>query len=664
MMELVFTKPILKENIFIKYFPYLLIVAFSFVSAYPLFYEGYPLGDDYAYHFSSVLDLYTELKEGYSNTISANLASGYGIAKVLFYAPLSHSSNAILALILNGNIILAFKINYIFSVIVSGMVTYVFAYKLSKNRFIALIGATFFIFYPYRLFDAICRIAYAEAYAFMFIPVFFLGIYEFANLDKCKIKPFIEIIIGAAGLYLSHNITALFAYAFGFIFLLFYIDKIFKLLIKDKRTIIYAVITVVITLAFASIVLLSSFELLSLDYYNVSDKERMWTSRDYVTNRTDYLNYSGFLNYNWLSAWNIEEISTRSLVLEIVFFISLVITTFIISFVFKKFIFKKYYYLVAISYYAIICGIFARRLELVLGCIIFGILYLLSVSLFNTKNKLKVDRFGYIYFGLIILTLLMICFSFIWQIIPEIFLTIQFPWRLWAFFSFFSAIFLSYFISRFRFLIPFGIFISAFLLVVSQPLVEKRTVHDNSNDWLLTVDEGIYKKSMSTGANLEYLPKSFYYNYHYESEYKKSIHDKIQNEVDWHIGKNPYKYGAQILEGSAKVTILNRHAPDYVLKLEAEDTSLIQMPLFYYPGYKIKAKNLDTNESINIEVLDIDSLISFKIDKGNYEIYFEYAGTNMQHLGKILFKSSFALIILFYGFDIIYENKKNRKLLK
>ena len=141
-------------------------------------------------------------------------------------------------------------------------------------------------------------------------------------IKKCEIKPFIEIIVGASGLYLSHNITALFSYAFGFIFIICYIDKIIKLIINDKKVLIYALITVIITLGFASIVLFSSFELLRLDYYNVSDNERMWTSREYVTHRFDYMNYSGFLNYRWLASWNIEEISTLSLVKEIVFFIS------------------------------------------------------------------------------------------------------------------------------------------------------------------------------------------------------------------------------------------------------------------------------------------------------------------------------------------------------
>mgnify|MGYP006872995498 CR=1 FL=1 len=662
-MELAINKYQIKDNLIFKLIPYFIIIIFSIISIYPLFYEGYPLGDDYAFHYSAVLDLYTELKEGYHSSISANLASGYGIAKVLFYSPLSHTMCALLALILNGNIILSFKINYFISVLISGLVLYIFAHKISKNRFIALVSASFFIFYPYRLFDAICRIAYAEAYSFMFIPIFFLGLYEFVNLKKCEIKPFIEIIIGATGLYLSHNITALFGFLFGFIFLLFYIDKIFKLIIHDKRTIIYSVITIIIVLSFASIVLLSSFELLSLDYYNVSDSDRMWTSRSYVTNRFDFMNYSGFLNYKWLSGWNIDEIKESSLIFEIIFFISLVTLTYLVSFISKKICHKKYYFIFPLLFFAVLAGIFVRRFELILASVVFIILFLLSL-LFNKKNNEKENRFGIAIYVLIVITLLMICFSFIWEIIPKIFLNIQFPWRLWAYFSFFSAIFIAYFTSRHNFLIPVSVFLASFMIVVSQPLVEKRTVHDNSDSWLFVVDETIYERPMSVGANLEYLPKSFYYNYSYKSDYEKSIHNKIQTEVDWYIGKNPYKIDPVILEGDGNIEVVRRRAPDYILNISLDESSLIEMPLFYYPGYKIEVLNLDNNEITNAIVLDIDSLISFRLDSGNYKVSFTYEGTNLQNLGQILNKSAFTFMILFYGFDIIYENKKNKMKIK
>ena len=647
------------SNLIYRSIPYMILLIFILASSYTLFYDGYPLGDDYSFHFSSILDLYDGLKNNYISPISANLASGYGIGKMLFYSPLPHMAVAIIAYIFGGNIILAFKLVYLLSVVVSVYTTYIFSFKVSKNRFIALISASFFAFYPYRLFDATCRIAYAEAVAFMFIPIFFLGIYEFVNLHKCEIKPFIEIIIGAGGLYLSHNITALFAFTFGFIFILCYIDKVIKLILKDKKILLYSIITVVITIGFFSIVLFSSFELLRLDYYNVSDKSRMWTNREYVTSRFDFMNYSGFLNYKWLDSWNIDEISTINLVKDIIFFISLAISTILISKIFEKYVSKKYYFIFVVIYYVILSIIFVRRLELIIAVVVFMILYLLKI-VFTKAKKVEESRFGYIYFGLIVLSLLLICFSFIWKIIPEVYLTIQFPWRLWAFFSFFSAMFLAYFMARYNFMIYAGIFISSFLLVVSQPLVEKRTVHDNTNSWLLNVDEKIYQKDMSIGANLEYLPKSFFYNYDYKSEYKKSLHNRIQEEVNWHINKHPYEYDPVLLTGHGNIEVINKKAPNYQMTVKLEEESLIQMPLFYYPGYEIKVINLDNNEEKYLEVLDIDSLISYKLDKGNYKVEVGYKGTTLQNLGKAYYKASFALIILFYASDTIYYYKKRK----
>lgn len=649
------------SNLIYRSIPYMILLIFILASSYTLFYDGYPLGDDYSFHFSSILDLYDGLKNNYISPISANLASGYGIGKMLFYSPLPHMAVAIIAYIFGGNIILAFKLVYFLSVVVSVYTTYIFSFKVSKNRFIALISASFFAFYPYRIFDATCRIAYAEAVAFMFIPIFFLGIYEFVNLHKCEIKPFIEIIIGASGLYLSHNITALFAFTFGFIFILCYIDKVIKLILKDKKILLYSIITVVITIGFFSIVLFSSFELLRLDYYNVSDKSRMWTNREYVTSRFDFMNYSGFLNYKWLDSWNIDEISTINLVKDIIFFISLAISTILISKIFEKYVSKKYYFIFVVIYYVILSIIFVRRLELIIAVVVFMILYLLKI-VFTKAKKVEESRFGYIYFGLIVLSLLLICFSFIWKIIPEVYLTIQFPWRLWAFFSFFSAMFLAYFMARYNFMIYAGIFISSFLLVVSQPLVEKRTVHDNTNSWLLKVDEKIYQRDMSIGANLEYLPKSFFYNYDYKSEYKKSLHNRIQEEVNWHINKHPYEYDPVLLTGHGNIEVINKKAPNYQMTVKLEEAALIQMPLFYYPGYEIKVINLDNNEEKYVDVLDIDSLISYKLDKGNYKVEVGYKGTTLQNLGKAYYKASFALIILFYASDTIYYYKKRKYL--
>ena len=651
-----------KDNLIYRFIPYVILLAFILASSYTLFYEGYPMGDDYAFHFSSILDLYESLKNNYVSPISSNLASGYGIGKLLFYSPLPHMAVAIIAYIIGRNIIVAFKIVYLFSVIVSAYTTYIFSYKISKNRFIALVSASFFAFYPYRLFDATCRIAYAEAVAFMFIPVFFLGIYEFVNLDKCEIKPFIEIIIGASGLYLSHNITALFSYLFGFIFLICYIDKIIKLIIKDKKVLLYGIITLIITIGFMSIVLFSSFELLKMDYYNVSEKDRMWTSRDYVTHRFDYMNYSGFLNYKWLNSWNIEEVSPFYLVKDIIFFISLVLSTILISKICEKYVSKKYYFIFSLIYYLILSVIFARRIELIIALIIFICLYLLKI-IFAKANRIEESRFGYIYFGLVIISLLMVCFSFIWQIIPEIFLNIQFPWRLWTFFSFFSAIFLAYFMARYNFTIYFGVFLSAFLIVTSQPLVEKRIVHDNTTDsWITEINSSIYEKDMSIGANLEYLPKSFYYNEKYKSLYENSIHNGIQEEVAWTTNQNPYYYSPVILKGEGNINVVKKNAPNYVFNINATTDALIEIPLFYYPGYEIKVTNLDNNEITYPDILDIDSLLTFNISKGNYKIEVSYKGTTIQSIGKIYYKSAFLLIILFYSCDTIYYYKKRKYL--
>ena len=668
-MELVFSKEIIKkENKFIKLLPFLVILTFSLIGSYTFFYDGYPIGDDYSFHFSNVLDIVKQLEEGNLSVISSNLASGYGVGKQLFYSPLSHISCAFIFMIIKNfgcDLTLAFKINAFISIFVSNIFTYILTYKISKNRIIALVCASFFAFYPYRMFDIICRIAYAEGYAYMFIPIFFLGLYELINLKELKIKPFIEIIIGAAGLYLSHNITALFTYLFGFIFLLCYIDKIIKLIKKDKLILLYAIITLVITLGLCAKIMFSSFELLNMNYYNISVDERMWTNKDYIIGRSDYMNYSGFLNYNWLNYYGnefkIDEIKTISLVKDIIIYFSLTISFVLIDIFLKKFIFKKYHIIVSLIYYVTICLIFVRRLEFILGVVAFIILYLIYQTCIYKKNPIKSNRFGFIMISFTIICLLLICFSFLWHIMPSIFYTIQFPWRLWTLFSFFACLFMSYYMARYHFtIVPFMI-LSTFLLVVSQPLIEKRIIHDNTSFWLTETNEEIYTKTNSTGANMEYYPTNFYYYDKYESKYRKSLYPYIKKELCWNIGQNPNYYNPVILEGVGNIDVISKKAPKIELELTIYEESLIQMPLIYYPGYKITATDKN-NVTKDIEVVDIDGLISFKIEEGEYKINTSYVGTNIQHLGINYFKLSFGLLILFYFLDI--EIEKRRKYMK
>ena len=214
------------KNIFIKIFPYLVLLIFSVFACYLLFItNGYPNGDDSDYHFANIYDQYQALLEGNFSLISPYLASGVGVGKKLFYSPIPHLVAALMGVILsifNISLLTSFKVVLFLSVYISGIFMYRFGMHITKNRkVISIICAAIFIFYPYRLFDYYCRIAYAEGLAIMFLPLFYMGLYDILNNKEESIVPYIEVISGAVLLFLSHNLTALYCYIFGIIYLLF-----------------------------------------------------------------------------------------------------------------------------------------------------------------------------------------------------------------------------------------------------------------------------------------------------------------------------------------------------------------------------------------------------------------------------------------------------------
>ena len=214
-----------------KYLPYLLLLLFTFFACYLLFIaKGYPNGDDSDYHFANIYDQYKALLEGNTSLISPYLASGVGVGKKLFYSPIPHLVVASLGVILkpfNISLLTSFKIVIFLSIYISGIFMYRLGMHISKNKLIpSIVAASIFVLYPYRLFDFYCRIAFAEGFAIMFLPLFYMGLYDILNNKNERILPYIEVILGAVLLFLSHNITALYAFVFGIIYIIFNYNRI------------------------------------------------------------------------------------------------------------------------------------------------------------------------------------------------------------------------------------------------------------------------------------------------------------------------------------------------------------------------------------------------------------------------------------------------------
>lgn len=652
-----------------KIIPYIILFFISLIGCMVIFYDGYPIGDDTNFHFANIYDIYTQLKSGGLSPISGNLASGYGVGKQLFYSPIAHLVPALFGVILEPfgvSLLGAFKFTLFVSVFISGIFAYRFSYHVSKGKtIISVIVASVYILYPYRYFDSFCRIAYAEALAFWFLPLFFMGIYDLCHMKELNSKPFVEIILGGSLLFLTHNLTAFYAFVFGIIYLLFYVPNIIKGIKKNKLYIVYALVSIFIMVGIMSVTLFQTLSFMSQDYYNVSVPERMWSNIEAVINRNlDAGVYSGFLNFPFLNGTGVEDASYTQLMMDIMFFTLASIVFVSVDYLLKKF--KYIHLLIGIVVYSALIYVLVSRIELYMAAIAFIILYSIKDIFKDYKNSsgkiYKSINFWYSIF-MLILVIYLIARHDLWYILPKQFLNIQFPWRLWAFIPLYLVILLSEISNYYgnKIYIPILCLGSSLLIVFNMSYIEKRIAYNNNYEnynidgWCYDINSEYLKRGMSIGANLEYLPQKFYYNSDYKSEYKNSLFKRILNEVSWNIGKHPYAIDPTLLTGSGSIVINSKFAPKYDMNINLLEKSLIQMPLFYYDGYEIIATNLDDGSVKSIEVKDVDSLISFELESGNYNVKTNYKGTKIRNLSISYRYVAIYLLLIFIGFDVWYS---------
>ena len=672
------------KNLALKLVPYIIFAGLSLAALYVYFYEGLLQGDDIIFHLANISDEYLSLlNEGSISRISTYLASGLGVGVRLFYSPLFHLLAGIIYFIthgLGGNAITAIKVIMFISVFVSGIFMYRFILKVTKNQIAATLAAALYILYPYRIFDALCRAAYAEALAIAFIPLFFHGLYGLVNFkEEIKVGPFIATIVGGTLLFLSHNLTAMFGFIFGIIFLLVNGSKI-VVLCKRRRYWITGLISVVLMVGLMGIQLFPTAELLNTELYNISDRTRMWTTLTHILNRIDTaFNYSGFLNFPYMNGANPLTMNASMMVTQIISFLFLSALFIVLDKSLTRIAKLKYFHFAisAITYIGLVI-LFTLRIEVILGAVVVLVLYFF-IDYLHSQQKVIVSEehrtpiYAEIDFwflvGIIILTFVLITQKWIWQIMPDPLLMIQFPWRLWAFIQFFlswMAGWLCFRLKNTKVVTAVATVAIGFCLVTNQALPEKRLLYEKIYDGSST--STIYDGNVnyisfnsSTGWNKEYYPQVFLRD-DYVSEYGNSLYYSVRSAIRSAFNE-AYPYDPVVLEGDATIDVALQTTPNYELDVEVTDASLIQMPLIYYPGYRIEVLNEQGNVERK-EALNIDGLIAFNVDIGDSAVKISYVGTPVAIFSNVFFAISAAGTIGLGFFYVFILDKKIKKLAK
>ena len=149
----------------------------------------------------------------------------------------------------------------------------------------------------------------------------------------------------------------------------------------------------------------------------------------------------------------------------------------------------------------------------------------------------------------------------------------------------------------------------------------------------------------------------------YKVTYKNSLYRKVKNILQ---SSNSSKYGdysinPTYLTGNAKINVELAYAPTYTMNIEVlENDTIIQMPLIYYPGYEITAKNITSNEVIKIKGENIDGLVSFALSEGQYVVTTDFVGTTARKISVVWFSISLGVTTLSLIYAII-ERKKDKQ---
>ena len=312
---------------------------------------------------------------------------------------------------------------------------------------------------------------------------------------------------------------------------------------------------------------------------------------------------------------------------------------------------------------------------------------LIILTLLGIVSYKKVDkniRSEYITFAVIaMISLAMVTKLFPWIIMPNILTTLQFAWRMLAFFEFALSI------------------ICAINLYYFVDIICKKSNKNSKNTKVHTKTENLYNMLLLFAIIVIIISMmKIHYNYSYEKEkfltdeeYETKINEKnsiwsinreyLPEKVDVkELGKSYLDYREDkvyVLEGNA--TIINEKKKDLQLEFDIENykaNTILELPYVYYLGYKvtieqkdneIKTKmtntynetrivKIDKKSTENIRTLESNNgMLAIKLDENieSAHITVKYTGTTIE---KVAYVISAISIITFIGY-VIYIKKQD-----
>jgi hypothetical protein len=674
----------------IAFLPYLLILISSIVALYLYLLPGINSGDDMIWHLTYIYDLYYGFKNGFAPGTTSHVVGGiFAVNIYLFYAPLPHYIVVILTLMFEwcgATLIGTMKFVSIASIFFSSVFLYFLAKRVTSSRQIATLFGIAFCFFPYRLVDFLYRAAFAEAIALSFIPMLFYGVYRILHDEKPRVAPYVFVIAGMSCLVLSHPFTALMCACAVGIVILFNTPLLIKRF-QNRLTWLYCGISVVLIFGFVSCYFFPMALAVSSGYYRISDAPVMWTTVEHIAyfiNNNQVNGFSGILNFSWLDNvittyhWTRTSDTIDSWIISLsLFLFSGVLTVAVDYFLRRKETrLSRFRYLICLATTFIPCLLyFPSRIEIYLSLGVFYLAYL-AIEFSQSETPLSlvpreiINSYalnGDIYAGIVIviISFFMLYTVEIWAILPSVFLNAQFSFRVFAMLGFglyFLLIPLSKIFKGRKTALVSMAFVSSLLFALCQAPVDKRIAWANGQSVYYTTDYSLASKRTQLGSQDEYFPNVFFIDY--TPVYPNSLYGRVKTIVNAKQGF-PHDLDDYLTpvflkgDGSVSVTALNTPNVDLTI-VSYDDDSLIQLPQFYYEGYRVTLT--DTDGKVITETPHyMDGLLSFDVPKGTYTAVVDFPGTTLSNTLQVVFYLSFPATVGFGCLGLYFNHREKRK---
>ena len=667
-------------NIFKTYFPYVVLVIAALLSCYIYFLPGLAGGDDVTFHISMVNDVVYGIRHGYFGLYPNHLfMGGFALYNFGFYGPVTHFGAGLFVVLFSwagATPLVGLKFMIFTSGILGSIYMYKLALKMSNgHRVVALVSSVLFVFLPYRIFCALARCAFAESIAMALIPMVFYGAYSFLHDKEWHVEPYVAFSLGAALIVLAHPFTGLITALFGGLYILCNVKTIYDNR-KNYKALISLGASVVITTFLILFYFTNATYYDALEYYNVSDDVRQWTTYEHVASETARsYDFSGFINIIYINNsqgsdwWNNENVS--SLLFSAGLYFVAMMGSILVDYMLKPLKYSKYYRHPAACVAAFLFPlIFRVRVEIYLAIAISLVVYFFIsflIKLLPSQNKEGIPLYKkidlYFLIASIIICLILIFVPVSWRFVPSILYKGQFAWRMWSITAFLVAMLIALLLSHFKAkhvaLIGTSV-IACSIMTVTMGTLEKRVYYEVRPNNIIREDGYEYAKRVKySGVQNEMVPQ-IYEQDDYVSIYPNSLYTNVKNAIRYQTN---FFYDAEnyydpvFLQGYGTCKIGTYNSPNNTFRIKVtSDSALVQFPQFYYKGYYAYAGGTKVGEAQNI-----DGLIAFKFLQGEYVIKIKFEGCPAYQITRPLFYIGVFSVVAGGVFGLIYRKKIAKK---